>query len=80
MITTDVPGCREALVPERSGLLVPPKDARRLADAITRLLRNLDLRDELLLPTDSPATADLDPGSGMAIAVGLALRDAPDDG
>ena len=47
VITTDVPGCREALVPESSGLLVPPKDARKLADAILRLLENRDLRDRM---------------------------------
>lgn len=38
IVTTDVPGCRDAIVPEVSGLLVPPRDATALADAIGRLL------------------------------------------
>ena len=38
IVTTDVPGCREAVVAGESGLLVPPRDARALADAIARLL------------------------------------------
>lgn len=39
-ITTDVPGCREAVRDGDNGILVPPRNASALADAIERLLSN----------------------------------------
>lgn len=38
VVTTDVPGCRDAIEPNISGLLVPVHDANALANAIKRLL------------------------------------------
>ena len=38
IVTTDVPGCRECVEPGTSGLLVPPRDASALADALAVLL------------------------------------------
>jgi glycosyltransferase involved in cell wall biosynthesis len=38
VVTTDVPGCRDAIEPGVSGLLVPAKDAVALAAAIAELL------------------------------------------
>lgn len=38
IVATDVPGCREAVVDGKNGLLVPPANARALAAAIDRLL------------------------------------------
>jgi glycosyltransferase involved in cell wall biosynthesis len=38
MVATDVPGCREAVVAGKTGLLVPPDDPAALADAILQLL------------------------------------------
>lgn len=38
LVATDVPGCREIVVHERTGLLVPPRDPPRLADALARLI------------------------------------------
>jgi glycosyltransferase involved in cell wall biosynthesis len=38
MIATDVPGCREIVEPGVTGLLVPPRDAAGLADAVLHLL------------------------------------------
>ena len=32
VVTTDVPGCREAIIPNKTGLLVPVKDSQKLAD------------------------------------------------
>ena len=44
VITTDVPGCRDAIDPEETGLLVPLRDPASLADAIEFLVRNPDRR------------------------------------
>jgi glycosyltransferase involved in cell wall biosynthesis len=40
VVTTDVPGCRDAIVPNVTGLLVPARDAPTLSQAITSLLNN----------------------------------------
>ncbi|WP_296509647.1 glycosyltransferase family 4 protein [Rhodoferax sp.] len=40
VVTTDVPGCRDAIEAGVTGLLVPPKDAYRLVEAIRQLLEN----------------------------------------
>jgi glycosyltransferase involved in cell wall biosynthesis len=34
IVTTDVPGCREVVTHRENGLLVPPRDAKSLADAV----------------------------------------------
>ncbi|MBO7361169.1 MAG: glycosyltransferase family 4 protein [Clostridia bacterium] len=39
VITTDIPGCREEVVPGITGWLVPPKDAGALADAMEQAAR-----------------------------------------
>lgn len=46
VITTDVPGCRDAIRPNQTGLLVPVRDAQALAKAIQTLLENPDLRKQ----------------------------------
>lgn len=38
LITTDIPGCREAVDPDLSGFLVPARDADALCDAMQRFL------------------------------------------
>ena len=40
MVTTDHPGCRDAIEADVTGLLVPVRDAVALADAIERLLKD----------------------------------------
>lgn len=40
LVATDVPGCREIVLHERNGLLVPPRDPRALAQALARLIRD----------------------------------------
>lgn len=47
IITTDVPGCRHAIKPNVTGLLVPARDATGLADAIERLLKDAQLRKSM---------------------------------
>ncbi|WP_153133167.1 glycosyltransferase family 4 protein [Dechloromonas hortensis] len=42
-VTTDVPGCREAVRDGENGLLVPAKNVPALADALECLLRNPEL-------------------------------------
>jgi glycosyltransferase involved in cell wall biosynthesis len=43
VITTDVPGCRETVVPGRNGFLVPARDPGALADAMMRLIDEPEL-------------------------------------
>lgn len=47
MVATDVPGCREIVHHEETGLLVPAKDAAALAEAIARLAGDAELRRRL---------------------------------
>ncbi len=47
IIATDVPGCREVVRHRVNGLLIPPRNAIALADAIVLLLENPELRHEL---------------------------------
>jgi glycosyltransferase involved in cell wall biosynthesis len=44
LVATDVSGCREVVRDGATGLLVPPRDARALADALERLATDRDLR------------------------------------
>lgn len=44
VVTTDVPGCRDAIEPGVTGLLVPVKDASALADAIQDLVERPERR------------------------------------
>jgi glycosyltransferase involved in cell wall biosynthesis len=43
LVATDVPGCREVVIPGENGFLVPVKNARLLANAIEVLLKDPDL-------------------------------------
>jgi glycosyltransferase involved in cell wall biosynthesis len=44
IVTTDVPGCRDVVRHGENGLLVPPRQAAPLAEALERLIRDGDLR------------------------------------
>jgi glycosyltransferase involved in cell wall biosynthesis len=46
-VLTDIRGCREVARDGREALLVPPRDAGRLATAIARLARDDALRERL---------------------------------
>lgn len=47
VVTTDTPGCRDAVEPNITGLLVPMRNARALADAIQRLIEDTSLRHRM---------------------------------
>lgn len=47
VITTNVPGCRDAIEPGVTGLLVPVRNHRALADAIQTLVEDAELRQRL---------------------------------
>jgi glycosyltransferase involved in cell wall biosynthesis len=40
IVTTDSPGCRETVIRNINGLIVPPRDSGALADALNTLLRD----------------------------------------
>ena len=40
IVTTDVPGCRDAIIKNKTGLLVPIKNPKKLADAIQWLIEH----------------------------------------
>jgi glycosyltransferase involved in cell wall biosynthesis len=42
IVTTDAPGCREIVEPNATGLLVPPRDAEALAEAMVELADDPD--------------------------------------
>lgn len=44
IVASDEPGCREIVQHEVNGLLVPPRDSVRLADALQKLIENSELR------------------------------------
>jgi lipopolysaccharide/colanic/teichoic acid biosynthesis glycosyltransferase/glycosyltransferase involved in cell wall biosynthesis len=47
VIATNIRGCREEVIPEKTGLLVPVNDSKSLADAIVRLLSNEKLARQM---------------------------------
>lgn len=60
LVTTDVPGCREVVTDEKDGLLIPPKDADALANAIARLHDSPELARKLGLAAREKALAEFD--------------------
>jgi glycosyltransferase involved in cell wall biosynthesis len=47
IVTTDVPGCREIVRVGENGLLVPARDAQVLAEALSSLIANPELRAQM---------------------------------
>jgi glycosyltransferase involved in cell wall biosynthesis len=47
VVTTDVPGCREAIIDRETGLLVPVADAKALERALETLLADAALRERM---------------------------------
>lgn len=44
VVATDIRGCREAVVDGQTGLIVPPRNSEKLAEALAKLLENINLR------------------------------------
>lgn len=47
VVSTDIPGCREAVVPDETGILVQPRDVPALAAALSRLVENPELAEAM---------------------------------
>ena len=47
LITTDMPGCRETVIPCVNGFLIPPRDEDALAEAMERFLKNPELAQSM---------------------------------
>lgn len=47
VVTTDVPGCRDAIEPGVTGLLVPVRDAIALADGLQLLIEDVSMRQRM---------------------------------
>jgi glycosyltransferase involved in cell wall biosynthesis len=60
LVTCDVPGCREVVTNDLDGLLVPPRDASMLEEAIGRLLSDLALRERLGKAARAKALVEFD--------------------
>jgi glycosyltransferase involved in cell wall biosynthesis len=71
IVTTDTPGCREAVHAGDNGLLVPPRDVPALADALARLLSDPALRREM--GARGRARAEREFGADDVISQTLAL-------
>jgi len=44
VVATDIRGCREAVINGQTGLIVPPRNSEKLADAISQLLASPEMR------------------------------------
>lgn len=60
IVTTDVVGCRETVEEGVNGFIVPPQNAKALAEAIEKLILNPELRGEMGENSRSKAVAEFD--------------------
>lgn len=74
VVTTDVPGCRDAIEPNVTGLLVPVRDAAALADAIARLAQ--DAASRQAMGTAGRALAEREFDINQVARIHVALYDA----
>jgi glycosyltransferase involved in cell wall biosynthesis len=71
VVTTDMPGCRDAIEPDVSGLLVPARDAVALADAIQLLIKDPTRRKRM--GAEGRALAEREFGIEKVVAVHLRI-------
>ncbi len=74
IIASDVPGCREVVRDAHNGFLVPPRDARALADAVKALAADRVLCEEMGRRSRALVAADLSAESVSAQAEALYRR------
>jgi glycosyltransferase involved in cell wall biosynthesis len=60
VVATDIRGCREAVLPDRTGFIVPPQNSTQLAAALGKLLADADLRQTFGRNGRSRVEADYD--------------------
>lgn len=60
VVTTDHPGCRDAIIPNKTGLLIPKHDVKKLCNAIQILTNNPSLREEMGLAGRKLAEQEFD--------------------
>ena len=77
IVTTDMPGCREVVRDGDNGLLVPPRNAPALAEALTRLIQDPKLRREM--GSRGRLRAEQEFGAERIFAQTLELYGAPND-
>jgi glycosyltransferase involved in cell wall biosynthesis len=63
LVATDVPGCREVVVPEKTGLLAPPNDPEALARVLRRLVDDAGLRRRCAAAARERVVGGLDAGT-----------------
>lgn len=74
VLTTDVPGCRDAITPGGTGLLVPAKSVIPLADAMGLILKGRAL--QLRLGSSGRALAEAEFGIEQVVAKHLRIYEA----
>lgn len=60
IVASDIDGVREELIPDRTGLIVPPRDSEALSDAIAYLINNKDRASQLGREARKSATIRFD--------------------
>ena len=60
VVTTDHQGCRDALIPNKTGLLIPIKDSKALTSALTKLLNSPNLYEKMEIAAREFAVKNFD--------------------
>lgn len=71
IVTSDVPGCRDVIGAGSHGLVVPPRDATALAEALATLLGDRDRRERM--GASARATAEAEFGIEAVVAETVAV-------
>ncbi|MBV9153187.1 MAG: glycosyltransferase, partial [Alphaproteobacteria bacterium] len=66
-LATDLPGIAELIEDGRTGILVPPGDARALAAALERMIRDPALRQRLGEAGEARVRRDFDMNAGIEL-------------